>query len=213
MVWNIMASTMSVNSRREEYAAQTRAAIVVSARTLFIADGYDKASIEAIAAHARVSKGAVYHHFSDKKAIFEETLLDDIRSARDVIVERMAQLAQASGQNPRSIVLSSMSATLAAFGGDEEIRTLHRQAQAVLGAERLRDIDGKESLPVITAILQNLADTGELRDVDVPMAAELLLDLVRAAITTVALAGNPETALEHADSIVSHMVSGLFAGN
>jgi AcrR family transcriptional regulator len=62
---------MSAKGRREEYAETTRAAIVQAAIERFTADGFVKASIDAVAESARVSKGAVYHHFTDKSDLFE----------------------------------------------------------------------------------------------------------------------------------------------
>ena len=62
---------MDVKSRREEYAETTRTAIVEAAIAQFTADGFARSSIDAVAESARVTKGAVYHHFKDKTALFE----------------------------------------------------------------------------------------------------------------------------------------------
>ena len=62
---------MDVKSRREEYAETTRTAIVEAAIAQFTADGFARSSIDAVAESARVTKGAVYHHFKDKADLFE----------------------------------------------------------------------------------------------------------------------------------------------
>ena len=62
---------MEVKSRREEYAEATCAAIVEAAVARFTADGFAGANIDSIAEMARVTKGAVYHHFADKAQLFE----------------------------------------------------------------------------------------------------------------------------------------------
>jgi TetR/AcrR family transcriptional repressor of mexJK operon len=48
-----------------------RDAIVRAARTLFMREGFEAVSVDAIAAEAGVSKRTVYSHFSDKEGLFE----------------------------------------------------------------------------------------------------------------------------------------------
>jgi TetR/AcrR family transcriptional repressor of mexJK operon len=47
-----------------------RAAMLEAARALFLADGYDRTSVDAVAARAGVSKRTVYDHFMDKDGLF-----------------------------------------------------------------------------------------------------------------------------------------------
>lgn len=54
-----------------ERTEATTAALVDSARELFARDGYDAISLDAVAARAGVTKGAVYHHFAGKRQLFE----------------------------------------------------------------------------------------------------------------------------------------------
>src|SRR6201994_652106 len=55
---------------RSEHVEATRRAVLAAARSLFGATGYAQTSVEEIAAAARVTKGAVYHHFASKEALF-----------------------------------------------------------------------------------------------------------------------------------------------
>jgi TetR/AcrR family transcriptional repressor of mexJK operon len=61
-------STPAVKAVREG-SAQKRAAILAAARELFLADGFDRASMDAIAAAAAVSKRTVYDYYGDKRAL------------------------------------------------------------------------------------------------------------------------------------------------
>ena len=54
---------------REEHAKATRDAIVLAARKLFTSKGYDASAIDEVAAAARVTSGALYHHFGNKREI------------------------------------------------------------------------------------------------------------------------------------------------
>src|SRR3954447_23546896 len=58
-------------SRRQQYSASTKRALVEIAEGLFTEHGYANTSLDAIVAGARVTKGALYHHFSGKQALFE----------------------------------------------------------------------------------------------------------------------------------------------
>ena len=57
--------------RRLEYSESTRRALVDGAIDLFTRRGYAATSLDEIARRARVTKGALYHHFTGKQALFE----------------------------------------------------------------------------------------------------------------------------------------------
>lgn len=61
-------------TRREEYAQATRQALLHSATTLFAGRGFAHTSLEDVAVAARVTKGAVYHYFASKQALFQAVL-------------------------------------------------------------------------------------------------------------------------------------------
>src|SRR6478672_3520710 len=57
--------------RRAAYSASTKRALVEVAEALFTEHGYAHTSLDSIVAGAQVTKGALYHHFSGKQALFE----------------------------------------------------------------------------------------------------------------------------------------------
>jgi len=59
---------------RQQRGEETRARILQAAQECFARDGYDVASIADICNRAGVSKGAFYHHFASKQALFLELL-------------------------------------------------------------------------------------------------------------------------------------------
>jgi AcrR family transcriptional regulator len=79
---------MKSPSRREENTEATRAAIITTARKHFARKGYSGTEIGKIAAAARVTTGAIYHHFPDKRALFravaEQIELDILKAASAV---------------------------------------------------------------------------------------------------------------------------------
>ena len=60
------SSTSTPPSRRDEYKEATRRALVQSAVRLFSSKGFSDTTLSDVAARARVTKGAVYHHFESK---------------------------------------------------------------------------------------------------------------------------------------------------
>jgi TetR/AcrR family transcriptional regulator, mexJK operon transcriptional repressor len=82
----INAEVQTPGRRRRSEGKKT--AILDAAETLFVTDGYERTTVDAVAARARVSKRTLYNHFSDKEVIFlqllsrvNEALLSTIRAA------------------------------------------------------------------------------------------------------------------------------------
>jgi AcrR family transcriptional regulator len=63
-------ATEAVRSRREEYAEATHEALVDSASACFFESGFAATSLDHVAQRARVTKGAIYHHFTSKRELF-----------------------------------------------------------------------------------------------------------------------------------------------
>ena len=75
-------ATKVARRTQAERTEATTAALVDAARELFARDGFDATSLDAVAARASVTKGAVYHHFEGKRQLFEAVFTRE--------VERMA---------------------------------------------------------------------------------------------------------------------------
>lgn len=76
---------------RQRQAAQTRRLLLDAAARVFAHHGYNDATIDAVAAEAGASKGAVYHHFTSKTELFRALLAD-----RAVAMEPLTELAATS---------------------------------------------------------------------------------------------------------------------
>ena len=72
-----------------EWSAETRSSLLEAARRAFELEGYDDASIESIASAARLTKGAVYHHYKDKRALFQ-AVFEIVERELVVAIERVA---------------------------------------------------------------------------------------------------------------------------
>src|SRR5882757_10995311 len=97
-----------VKTRRAEYAEQTRTALLDAAAEAFARDGFTAASITQIASAARVTKGAVYHHFPDKHSLFAAVLDQYNEAAQQQVYEAIGQ----HPTNPWQAALAGLQATL-----------------------------------------------------------------------------------------------------
>lgn len=79
---------MEIKSRQQENSEQTRTALIEAAQYLFVNQGYYDVSIDEISRYARVTKGAFYHHFSNKKALLKECYLLQVECA----VEKLTKI-------------------------------------------------------------------------------------------------------------------------
>lgn len=74
MSQNVRAARRTQAERTEA----TTAALIDAARALFAEDGYEATSLDAVAARAQVTKGAVYHHFEGKRRLFEAVFTGEV---------------------------------------------------------------------------------------------------------------------------------------
>ena len=75
--------------------ADTRQALVDAARTLFTEQGYAATGTEEIVAAARVTRGALYHHFHDKTDLFRAVMEQIAREVAEHLID--AELSRPSG--------------------------------------------------------------------------------------------------------------------
>ncbi|WP_313604760.1 TetR/AcrR family transcriptional regulator [Rhizobium sp.] len=111
-------------SNRERTDA-TRAALLDAARTLFVEKGYAETATPEIVAAAQVTRGALYHHFPDKKALFWAVIE---REANNVAADIDARSAEAS--SAREALLQGASAYFDAMAVPGRTRLLLREAPA-----------------------------------------------------------------------------------
>ncbi len=90
--------------RTTEQAEETRAAILAAAKTQFTEHGFD-ASISSIVAEAGITKGALFHHFENKQALYHE-VWRELQIAMDADARKTAR-ANISADDPYSAFLSA----------------------------------------------------------------------------------------------------------
>jgi AcrR family transcriptional regulator len=172
---------LDTKARRAAQAEATRAALVAAARRLFVEKGYHRTSTEEVVAEAGVgTRGALYHHFVDKQALFEAAF---IAVEEDLVIEAAKNLA-----DPADGALNQLRQGLIGFL-DASLtphvqRILLIDGPAVLGWVKWRELESLYGLGAIRAMLERAVEEGDL-------AAGQPVD----ALAHVLLAAADETAL------------------
>ena len=164
-----MQETGRERTRREEYTEATRQALLAAGRDAFASEGYQAAGIEAISRAARVTRGAFYHHFEDKKALFDAVVVAMQREA--------AARIEAAARGERKIwdrLSAGIDAYLDACEEPDYARIVIQEAQAVLGEPRYREIEETYPTALLIATLRALKRDGELNADDVDLLSRMI---------------------------------------
>src|SRR4051812_1733793 len=169
-----------------ERTEATRAALVAAARRLFGARGYSDVGTEEIVAAAGVTRGALYHHFRDKRDLFRAVFIE---SETD-FVQRVAA-AVAGVEDAYELLVSALEATLDACTDRELARIAFLDGPAVLGYEDWRGIVEGYSLGLLTAMLTQAMEAGALRRAPGDPLAHLVSGALNEAGMVIAAGGGP----------------------
>lgn len=155
---------------RAEQVVQTRAALTAAGRLLFGRDGFAATSVDDLAREARVTTGALYHHFPSKMALFEAVF-------EDVHTELLEASAQAAAGAPGSLEFLSraLESFLDSVLEPDVQRIVITDAPAVLGIARFTELDERYAFAEIVAVLEAAVAQGELRVDDPETFTRLLL--------------------------------------
>jgi AcrR family transcriptional regulator len=190
---------------QQERTRATRQALLDTARRLFAERGYAHVPADEIVAAAGVTRGALYHHFDDKPALFEavfEQLEGEIAAAIT------AATAQAGGGWPA--VAAGLSQFLDLCERPEIRQIALTDAPAVLGWAKWREIETRHGLGLIVDLLRSLAATGNLTSTaPVPVLAQLALSAVIEAALLIAHAADPVAARADAQAALLTLLAGM----
>jgi AcrR family transcriptional regulator len=176
---------MSSRSRRpqrslhEENVAATREHLLAAARKHFARYGYSRAEIGRIAAEARVTTGAVYHHFSGKKGLFQAT-------AERIEAEILAQASVVDEASPWLRLRLGFEKLVDFCAAADVHRIIFVEAPQVIGPEAWREIELQYAYGILKKTLPALINAGILKPYPVDLIARTLLALLREASAEVA---------------------------
>jgi AcrR family transcriptional regulator len=186
-------------SRKEQNLEATRAALMAVARRHFGREGYSGAEIAAIAADARVTTGAVYHHFASKKGLF-------MAVAEDLEAEILRTAASVPDGPPWQRLRDGFEKLIDLCASPAVQRIVFVEAPQVVGPEAWRKIELQYAFGTLRNVLASLRETGIIKPYPVDLIARTLLALLHE--TSAELARSKHDPAIRAQ--ISEMVAGVF---
>jgi AcrR family transcriptional regulator len=191
-------------ARQAERRQATRDAIVAAATTLFGGKGFAATTIDEIAAAAGVAKGAVYHHFPNKEAVFEavfrqtsEALAADIAAKAVQATDVLAMLARGT------------EAYFEACARGPTGRIILEDGPAVLGWARWREVDEEHFGRAIPQALAIAIDQGLVDRQPIGPLSRLLLGAVTEAAAACSASDDPATTGREHAAAFERLIQGL----
>ena len=144
-------------TRRDDYSDATKTALLDSAQSLFVEKGFARASLDEIAAGARVTKGALYHHFEGKQSLFEAVLVR-------IEEESHARILAIFGahEDPWEGALAAIDGFVRECSETDYGRICFLEGPVALGWARWREYEEKYGYGLTESLVQILMDSGYL---------------------------------------------------
>ena len=161
---------MQVRKTQEERRTQTRRALISAARRLFAEKGYAGTGTPEIVAAAGVTRGALYHHFADKEALFAAVVEEE-----HLLMAMTINVAGESDEEPGPIraLISGGDAFLDAMQDPGRRQILLIDAPAVLGRAAVDAIDARHGLETLVRGLRDAMEAGAMKKLPVETLARV----------------------------------------
>ena len=192
--------------RREAEALATREALIEAALELFTERGYTEVGTEEIVARAKVTRGALYHHFEDKRDLFRAVF----ERVEGDLMERIGA-TMGGATDPWELITMGMRSFLDACEEPAVKQISLTDAPAVLGWQEWREIDNRHGLGLTRAALDGAVAAGVIRPIAVEPMAHLFVAALSEAAFVIAHADQPRKARAHVEEALLQLVEGLRA--
>jgi AcrR family transcriptional regulator len=192
-------------SRRDEYSEATRRALLDSAASLFAEKGFTATSLDEVAAGARVTKGAVYHHFANKQALFEAVADQAEEDACAAILSAAAAEAPDTWRG----AIAGLDRFLERCLDPVYRRLCFQEGPAVLGFANWWQHGEKHEIGLIRGMLAALHADGLVEHDDLDTLTQLLFGSMTAAALALARAEDPKTESLRIREATLRLVAGL----
>jgi AcrR family transcriptional regulator len=198
---------MKVNRRSQvDRSAATRAALVAAARRLFAERGFGGVGTEAIVQAAGLTRGALYHQFADKTALFEAVY----EAIEEDLAEGLGERILAAGvEDPVAAMALGADAWLDACREQEVQQIVLLDGPAVLGWQRWREIGLRYGLGLVEGLLARAIELGRIAPQPISPLAHVLVGALDEAALYIARAEDQLAASEEIRAVVARLVAGL----
>jgi AcrR family transcriptional regulator len=187
-------------------SAATREALVAAARRLFAAQGFADVSTDAIAAEAGVTRGALYHQFADKVALFD-AVVDAVEA--DIAARLAVEVAASGSPDPVEGMRQAVRAWLEICAEPEIHRIALLDGPSVLGWARWREVCQRHVFGLVQEVLAQGMERGRIRRQPVRALAHVFMGASDEAALYVAEAADPAQARAEMIEVLDHLIAGV----
>lgn len=194
-----MQREITRRSNRDRTEA-TRADLIAAARKLFIEKPYAETGTPEIVAAAGVTRGALYHHFADKQALFAAVVEQEAE-----LVAQEIDRASPPSLFARDALIAGSDAYLAAMRTPGRTRLLLLDGPAVLGRAGMDEIDNRHgNRSLREGLVAAMRDQAVTR-----LPVDALTALLAAAFDRAALAIEAGGLIEDHRAVLLALIDGL----
>jgi AcrR family transcriptional regulator len=195
-----------VRRTQAERSAATQQALVAAARRLWGERGYAEVSTPEIAEAAGVTRGAMYHQFPDKTALFI-SVLEAVET--DVMARLAAAVGAAVPRTPSDVLHAAADAWLDIAGEPEVRQLVLLDAPNILGWAGFREISLRYGLGMTEQMLTAAIEAGQLKPQPVRPLATVMIGALDEAAMSIANADDSTAEREQVRAVVHDLIDGL----
>jgi AcrR family transcriptional regulator len=202
-----VAGGKTTRRTQRERSEATTGEVLAAARKLFAEAGYAATSLDAIAAEAGMTKGAIYHHFSNKQEVF--------RAVYERERDRLAEIEREAYSRKRDPWQGFTAACLAFLEASLDPRVQRitiLDAPGALGWETIRETYGRDSLAMMTSALEESMKAGRLHKRPVEPIAVALHGAIEELAMHIAHAKDQRAALRTASAELKRLLEAVASG-
>ena len=190
--------------RNKEEAYETIVTLIAVARNHFTERGYADSSMEDIAAEAKLTRGALYHHFRSKKGLFQAVL----ESVQAEIGQRVEAEAAQSDDAWEQLFMGCRAFVSAAVEPQNR-RILLIDGPSVLGLDTWRRMDEENSMRHLREQLEIMQQQGLLKPAPLDALTHFLSGALNESALWIAQSSDTSQPLEETMSVISLFLKGF----
>jgi AcrR family transcriptional regulator len=195
-----------VKSRREQYSDATRAALLEAATRRFAEHGFAGTALDDVAADVQATRGAVYHHFASKIALFQ-AVYEDLETG---MIRQVTETATGAAE-PWDAARTALGSFLDHACDPVYGRIVWQEAPLALGWQRWRECEERYAYGLIEALMRKLMASGDFPELPVEALARVVFHLFGAAGMALAEASERDKprVRDEFGSVFGQMLAGL----
>ncbi|MGZ5369107.1 TetR/AcrR family transcriptional regulator [Aeromicrobium sp.] len=192
------------SSRRQDYSSSTKRALLDNATQLFTDKGYSGTSLDEVVAAARVTKGALYHHFPSKLSLFESVFMQCQEDCKKQIERSLRQ-----SKDPWERARIGLRTFLDVCQQPTFRRICIQEGPVALGHEHWHAAEKEFSFGLVVNIVEDLLKDMGGTDELTETFAHIFYGAMQSAGNYVADAEDSEEASDRVQTVISAILAGL----